>query len=56
MFKLLSNTVEGVTQATIGVARLVAAPVTNLIDLEQDHFSDASDVISEGLDKVGKDE
>lgn len=53
MFKLLTNTVEGLAQAAIGTVKLVAAPVTNLVDLEQDHFGDAAKTISEGLKKVG---
>lgn len=54
MFRLLTNTVEGLTQAAIGTVKLVAAPVTNLVDLEQDHFSAAAKTISDGLKKVGK--
>ena len=53
MFKLLTNTIEGLTQAAIGTVKLVAAPVTNLVDLEQDHIGDAAKTISEGLKKVG---
>ena len=54
MFKLLTNTVEGVAQAAIGTVKLVAAPVTNLVDLEQDHFGDAAKTISDGVKKIGK--
>lgn len=54
MFGMLFNTVEGLTQAAIGTVKLAAAPVTNLINLEEDHFSDATKTISKGLKKVGK--
>lgn len=54
MLKLLTNTVEGVAQAAIGTVKLVAAPVTNLVDLEQDHFGDAAKTISDGVKKIGK--
>lgn len=54
MFGMLFNTVEGLTQAVIGTVKLAAAPVTNLINLEEDHFGDATKTISKGLKKVGK--
>lgn len=54
LLKLLSNTVEGTAQAAVGAAKLVVAPVTNLADLEQDHFGDAAKDISDGVKKIGK--
>ena len=56
MFGLLFNTFEGVAQAAIGTVKLVAAPVTNLINLEEDHIGDATKTISKGLKKIGKSE
>ena len=56
LFNLISNTIEGATQATLGTAKLVASPVTQLIDLdsEKSHAEDAIDNISDGINKIGK--
>ena len=54
MFKLLTNTMEGAAQVAIGTVKLVAAPVTNLVDLEKDHFEDAAKTIQNGVEKIGK--
>lgn len=53
IFDLVTNTVEGVVETTVGTAKLVAAPVTNLVDLEEDHFGDAAKNITNGLTKIG---
>lgn len=54
-FKLIENTVTGAAQATVGTAKLIASPITNLIDLEADHAGDAIGDIDRGLKKMGKD-
>ena len=54
MFNLILNTVEGLAQTSVGIAKLVAAPVINLVNFEEDHVKDATRTISQGLKKVGK--
>jgi hypothetical protein len=54
MLRLFANTIEGVAQVAIGTVKLAAAPVTNLVDLEQDHFGDAAKTIDQGVKKIGK--
>lgn len=56
LFNLISNTVEGVTQTALGTVKLVASPVTQLVDIESEksHAEDAVDNISDGINKIGK--
>lgn len=56
LFNLISNTVEGVTQTALGTVKLVASPITQLVDLESEksHAEDAVDNISDGINKIGK--
>lgn len=57
MFKLFTNLVEGAVQTTVGTAKLVVSPVTQLVDLDgKSHAEDAVDNITEGLKKIGKDD
>lgn len=57
MFKLFTNLVEGAVQTTVGTAKLVVSPVTQLVDLDgESHAKDAVDNITEGLKKIGKDD
>lgn len=57
LFNLLSNAAEGLTQATLGTAKLVISPITQLTDLTSDksHAEKAVDTINRGLDKIGSD-
>jgi hypothetical protein len=57
MFNLLTNLVEGTVQATLGTAKLVVSPVTQLVDLDgESHAEKAVKNINDGLDKIGKDD
>ena len=57
MFNLLTNLVEGTVQATLGTAKLVVSPVTQLVDLDgESHAEKAIKNINDGLDKIGNDD
>jgi hypothetical protein len=57
MFNLFTNLVEGTVQATLGTAKLVVSPVTQLVDLDgESHAEKAVKNIKDGLDKIGKDD
>ena len=57
MFNLLTNLLEGTVQATLGTAKLVVSPATQLVDLDgESHAEKAIKNINDGLDKIGKDD
>lgn len=57
MLSLFTNLVEGTVQATLGTAKLVVSPVTQLVDLDGvSHAEKAVKNINDGLDKIGKDD
>ena len=55
LFNLFSNTIEGTLQAGIGTAKVIALPITLIVDTDSDeHFEDATRNIADGLHKIGK--
>lgn len=52
LLDLISNTVEGVAEATTNAAKLVAAPV--LLPFDEDALDDAAEGVEKGIKKIGK--